>query len=130
VELSYIKPCEYNGKPCRKKLLVNGDNNLVFIGNFPKLKMCEGSGNADSGQADCCVKFSTQTELKSCQATRRALKDFNEECPSGTFNVRNTCEDLNQWCDDIHGAINGCMDCLACPDLSTCPACAPNERKN
>lgn len=111
---------------------VHGNNNLVFIGNFPKLKLCEGSGNKDAGQANCCVVFipkDNQSKLRECASVRRALKDFNEECPSGTFNVRNTCEDLNQWCDDIHGPINGCMDCLACPDLSMCPACAPTHKK-
>merc|ERR1712014_291965 len=47
------------GTGCHKKLVVNGHRNLVFIGHFPKLKMCEGSGNTNAGQANCCVLFST-----------------------------------------------------------------------
>jgi len=133
VQISNVD-CNQHEKPCRKKLHVKGDRNLVFIGNFPKLKLCEGSGNKDAGQATCCVLFkqqagNQQTQVSECASVRRALKDFNEECPSGTFNIRSTCEERDEWCHDIDGPINGCMDCRACPDLNTCPTCASDRRK-
>merc|ERR1719195_1337567 len=116
-----------------KKLTVHGSRNLVFIGHFPKLKMCEGSGNENAGQANCCVLFAqkTKTQVQQCSATRRrALKEFDGDCPSGTFNIRHTCEELGEWCHDIDGALGGCMDCRQCNSYDTCPSCAPYYRKN
>jgi len=136
VDLSYTVPVGCGGTapgaiPCRKKLKVNGTRNLIFVGHFPQLKMCEGSGNKNSGQASCCVAFgeNAQTQVQNCKATRRALKDFNEDCPSGTFNIRNSCEEMGEWCHDEDGPINGCMDCRACMDPTTCPTCTADRRK-
>jgi len=131
VRIAQMESCAH--EPCHKKLTVHGSRNLVFIGHFPKLKMCEGSGNQNAGQANCCVLFAqkTKTQVQQCSATRRrALKEFDGDCPSGTFNIRHTCEELGEWCHDIDGALGGCMDCRQCNSYDTCPSCAPYYRKN
>lgn len=138
------------GAGCRKKLKIDGDDNLVFIGHFPKLKMCEGSGNEDEGQVNCCIKVQatdvTNPSLSGdqCVSTtqgRRALDERDsrveflgrrvlEACPSGTFDIRKTCEENTSWCHETEGAIDGCLDCKQCPSLASCPTCAPDRRKN
>jgi len=154
------------GAGCRKKLKIDGDDNLVFIGHFPKLKMCEGSGNEGEGQVNCCIKVQA-TDITSpslsgdqCVSTtqdrrvlderdsrveflgRRVLDErdsrveflgrrvLDEACPSGTFDIRKTCEENKSWCHETEGAIDGCLDCKQCPSFASCPTCAPDRRKN
>lgn len=132
---------------------VHGKNSVILVGDFPELKLCEGSANAPAtdgtagGEASCCIKlFHDETNPSPATVTQplsptqaRALQGSNckanggrrklSECPSGTFEVAHACQDFGFWCHEDGSVVSGCVNCDLCDFPSTCPGCH-NERRS
>jgi len=125
--------CQSNGG--KMKITVDAANSLVLIGRFPKLKLCEGSGNhpqsgTQGGEIVCCIMLATRPKLKgqSCTETR-GRRNLNGLCPDGSFDIERACRESAEWCHQTEGALDTCLGCNNCADPKTCPECTGKELK-
>jgi len=119
----------------KMKIKIDAANSLVLLGSFPKLKMCEGSGNhpnvvTQGGEVVCCVVLATKPRVKgeSCIDTR-GRRNLNGLCPDGSFDIERACRESADWCHQTEGALDTCLGCNNCIDPKTCPECTGKELK-